>query len=57
MVEMKNNGTIFGLFKFADLQSYNHYNSSGVRFGSLNDLFVEHSAYKMFESCKILLKQ
>ena len=56
MVGMKKNDSIFDLSKFTDFYSYNHYNSSGVRFGSLNHLFVEHSAYKMFEACKTLLK-
>ena len=47
MVGMQNQGNMFYLFKFADLQSHIHHSNSEVFFSPFHHPFVLHTTYEM----------
>ena len=48
---MQNHGSIFYLFKFADLLPHIHHNNSKVCFSPFHHPFVLHSIYEILKYC------
>ena len=54
MVGMQNHGSMFYLFKFADLQPHIHHNNSEVCFGLFHHPFALHSVNEILLTFEVV---